>query len=101
MQLVGPSGTTCHLPMHPAQACSFAAMCCLEQLSQTTTTCECADHRANQNPDVLPQPQTQHVIASSLGAYSQRERHSQRLEDSGAIKFEYIQNDGDPASLIR
>ena len=60
-----------------------------------------ADSRHEQQHTTTAKPEAVSTASTSLGAYSQRERHSQRLEDSGAIKFEYVQNDGNPASLIR
>ena len=37
----------------------------------------------------------------TVGAYSQRERHAQSMEDDGSISFQYIENDGDPNNLMR
>ena len=44
-------------------------------------------------------PLTKPIV--SVGAYSQRERHSQSLEEAGTIKFEYLTNDGSQNSNLR
>lgn len=41
------------------------------------------------------------TLHGNVGAYSQRERHAQSMEDDGTISFQYIQNDGDPNNTMR
>ena len=56
----------------------------------------CPGPAAAQPPDV---PATKSIAA--VGAYSQRERNSQSLEEAGVVTFEYLTNDGSTNSMLR
>ncbi|KAK9789042.1 hypothetical protein WJX73_005921 [Symbiochloris irregularis] len=57
--------------------------------------------RKGREPSNGPEGVKYASLSSSVGAYSQRERHARSMEEDGQISFQYVENNGQPENMMR
>ena len=108
---VGNSAKASSGPAVPCQVLADVVFCCSDSFLDNPAHPGSVHPQADP-PEAMPQeaalleaalaaaPETA-PLSNNVGAYSQRERHAQSMEEDGTISFQYVQNDGDPNSLMR